>query len=81
MKRDGLLARSSISAELKTSKEMVDDAIGQLLRMGYLAEDKTSEGCADFCSTCPFAKNCQKEIVKTFKITGKGLSYLEKQQA
>ena len=78
IKRDGLIAREKMAAELKISKEAIDEGIFQLLNLGYLAEEKTGADCVDFCSTCPFAKSCHKEVVKTFKITEKGERYLQK---
>lgn len=76
--RDGYISRSQLAGELNVSKEIVDEGIKQLLRMGYLLEEETGEGCSTSCSKCPFAKNCHKEIVKTFKILDKGSRYSEK---
>ncbi len=74
--RDGYISRSRLAGELNLPREMIDEGIGQLIRMGYLVEENTAEGCSTICAKCPFAKNCGKEIVKIFKISGKGKGYL-----
>ena len=76
--RDGYISKSMISRELDISEEMIDEGINQLLRMGYILEEKTGEDCSTLCGNCPFAKNCNKEIVKTFEISDKGSSVLNK---
>ena len=72
IKRDGYISRSKIAEELGIDEDIISDGIDQLIRMGYLTEDTTGEDCQSFCTNCPFAKNCSKEIVKTFKLTQKG---------
>ncbi|MFA5536507.1 MAG: winged helix-turn-helix domain-containing protein [Bacillota bacterium] len=74
--RDGLISRTILADELNLTQAVVDDGIDQLLRMGYLLEEKTGENCSTFCTSCPFAKNCSKEIIKTFQISEKGKRYL-----
>lgn len=76
--RDGYISRSMIAKELSISPEMVNEGIEQLLRMGYIIEEKAGEDCATLCTNCPFAKNCNKEIVKSFEISSKGSSLLSK---
>lgn len=72
--RDAYISRTQLAGELNVSKEIVDDGINQLLRMGYLLEEETGEGCSTSCAKCPFAKSCNKEIIKTFKISDKSRS-------
>lgn len=74
--RDRYISRSMIARELKIGEEMVDEGISQLSRMGYILEEESGEDCSTFCANCPLAKSCNKEIVKTFKISSKGSSYL-----
>ena len=74
--RDGFFSRRMLAQELSLSEEMIDDGINQLVRMGYLLEEETGADCVSICSGCAFAKNCNKEIVKTFKISDKGNKYL-----
>ena len=69
--RDGYISRTQIAEELKVDLNIIDEGISQLLRMGYLEEERTGENCSTFCGNCPFAKNCNKEIVKTFKLSEK----------
>lgn len=77
IQRDGYISRTKLARELDVSSELVDQAIGELLRMGYLVEDKTGADCPTVCSKCPYAKNCGKDIVKFFSISAKGQRYLE----
>ena len=74
--REGYISKTMLAAELKTSAEMVEDGIAQLVRMGYIVEEQTGEDCAVFCGSCPFAKTCGKEIVKAFAISDKGQGVL-----
>lgn len=74
--RTGYISRSQLAGELNVSREIVDEEIDQLLRMGYLLEADTGEDCSTSCNKCPFAKNCGKRIVKTFKISAKGGRFL-----
>lgn len=76
IKRDGHLSRSRLAGD----PGMIDGAIDELLKRGYLLEEKTSEGCSTFCSSCPFAKNCSKEIIKAYQISDKGNRLLEQSQ-
>ncbi len=75
--RDGLISRTVLANELNLPQSVVDDGIDQLLRMGYLLEEKTGENCSVFCISCPFAKSCSKEIIKTFQMSEKGKRYLD----
>lgn len=74
--REGLISKTQIAKELELQFDIIEEGVNQLLRMGYLIEDKTGESCSTFCSSCPFAKTCHKEILKTFKISDKGKKYL-----
>lgn len=76
--RDGYISRTQLAKELNVFKEIIDEGINQLLKMGYLLEDDTGEGCSTFCTKCPYAKNCSKEIVKVFRISDKGNRFLKK---
>lgn len=70
--RDKLLSVSMLSKELKTSEALIDEGIFELLRMGYIIKEETGESCSTVCTSCPFAKTCNKEIIKTYRITDKG---------
>ncbi len=78
--RDGYISRSRIAAELNTTKEVIDQGIHQLLKMEYLLEENTGADCSTICAKCPFANNCSKEIVRTFKILNKGGKYIKRQE-
>ncbi len=68
IQKDGYISRTKLARQLGLSEAMINDGIKELVRMGYLEEEKTGENCPTICAKCPFAKNCNKEIVKTFKI-------------
>jgi ribosome maturation protein Sdo1 len=74
--RDGYISKSMLSAELKTSEGMIEEGINQLMRMGYLIKEETGEDCSTFCVSCPFAKTCNKEVIRTYKISDKGLKII-----
>jgi hypothetical protein len=78
IRRDGYLSRSKLAKELKVNAGIIDDGIEQLIRMGYLVEEKIGEGCPTSCALCPLAKGCNKEALKTFKLSPKGVNYLER---
>jgi hypothetical protein len=77
--RKGYISRSHLSKELGVAEEVVGDGIAHLLRMGYLLEEDSGNDCAVFCTNCPFAQNCSKEIVKFYRISDKGNRYLGKE--
>ncbi|HHT50809.1 MAG TPA: winged helix-turn-helix domain-containing protein [Eubacteriaceae bacterium] len=76
--REGYISIVSIAKELNISGQLVEDGVKQLVRMCYILEEKTGEDCSTFCGNCPFAKNCSKEIVKTYNISDKGINFLKK---
>lgn len=75
--RDGYISYTQLAHELKTTQDMVERGIEQLLRMNYISETDGGEDCLTVCSNCPFAKNCSKEVVKTFSLAAKGKEYLK----
>lgn len=74
--KENLISKTQIATELDINVDLIEEGIKQLLRMQYLVEDKTGKDCITFCSTCPYAKTCHKDILKTFKISNKGKKYL-----
>lgn len=74
--RESLISKTRIAEELNINVDIIEEGVNQLLRMGYLIEDRTGQGCITFCSGCPYAKACHKDILKTFKISDKGIRYL-----
>lgn len=68
IQRDGFISKSKIAAELKMSEGLIEDGLNQLERMGYLEKEETGEGCVSACANCPFANNCSKEIINTYKV-------------
>ncbi|MEW8974388.1 MAG: FeoC-like transcriptional regulator [Tissierellaceae bacterium] len=71
-------SKSSIGKTLNISEDMVEDLIAELVRMGYLDEDKGSPTCSTACSSCPYTKNCNTIPIKIYKISKKGEKLLEK---
>lgn len=78
IKNNGYISRTQLARELNVEDAIIEAGIEELLRMGYLIEEDTGSGCSEFCSSCPFAKNCSKEIVKTFIISEEADKYLAK---
>lgn len=68
IQRDGYISKSMIATELKMSEDIIEDGLNQLQRMGYLEKEETGKDCITACAGCPFAKNCNKEIIQTYKI-------------
>lgn len=66
-----------ISEELDISKDMANDLVENLIRMGYLVEDTASPNCETTCRSCPYAKSCGTMPLKTFKISPKGKKILK----
>ncbi len=71
-----LYSDSYISKELDISREVANDMVGNLIRMGYLIEELGSPSCEISCGSCPYAKSCNTNPVKTFKISPKGKKLL-----
>ncbi len=69
-------SKSHISKKLNISEDIIESGINQLLNMNFIQEDETSPSCANVCSGCPMT-NCNKDIVKTFTITDKGLKTIK----
>ena len=68
IQREGYISKSMLAAELKVPEGLIEDGLQQLERMGYLEKEETGEGCLSACTNCPFAKNCGKEIIQTYKM-------------
>ncbi len=71
---EGYFSKSALAKSLNSSEQTVEEALNQLVRMGYLIKEETSQTCATACSTCPMAKSCGKEIVQMYRLTDKGLA-------
>ncbi|HPZ16702.1 MAG TPA: FeoC-like transcriptional regulator [Sphaerochaeta sp.] len=74
--RDGYFSKSLLARELNKSEEVIDDALSQLLRMGYLKEDESPSCSSSSCSGCAFANFCHKEVVKMYQVTDRGKALL-----
>ncbi len=73
---EGYVSKPLLARMLNTSEAMVDEALAQLLRMGYMKEEETPVSCADGCSGCAFAAFCHKELVKMYQVTDRGRALL-----
>lgn len=78
--KTGYISKSRLAGELNVSKELIDDGIRRLMDMGYLIEEQTGENCSTSCGGCPFAKSCNKEIVKTFRLSDTATAYLNRDE-
>ncbi|MCK9443458.1 MAG: FeoC-like transcriptional regulator [Tissierellaceae bacterium] len=74
-----LYSPSNIAKELNISEALVEDAIGQLIRMGYVSQDETSPTCDTKCSSCAYSSVCNTVTIKTLSITSKGKTLLERE--
>lgn len=70
--KTNLYSQSYISKELNISKDMANNLLEDLIRMGYLIEELGSPTCETSCNRCPYARSCNTTPVKTFKISSKG---------
>ncbi len=68
---------SLIANNLNISEALVEDAVEQLLRMGYIVEDMGSPTCETKCSGCSMKSLCKVVPIKTVSITDKGKKLLE----
>ena len=66
---------SKIAKNLNITEALVEQAIEQLSRMGYIVEDMGSLSCESKCSSCPMA-TCNTTPLKTLAITEKGQTAL-----
>ena len=71
-----ILSTSTIAQDLDLSEAMVEGAIEQLSRMGYVHEDMGSPTCETQCSGCSMS-SCNSIPLKTLSITDKGSKLLE----
>lgn len=71
-----VFSKSLIAKNLNISETMVEDAIKQLSRMGYITEDMGSPTCETKCSGCSIS-SCNTIPLKTLSITDKGSRLLE----
>ena len=71
-----VLDTAKIAKKLNITVALVEQAIEQLSRMGYITEDMGSHSCETKCSSCPLA-NCDSIPLRTLAITEKGLKALD----
>lgn len=72
-----LYSDAYISKKLNIRKDVANDMVENLIRMGYLIEDLGSPSCETSCSKCAYARSCNTTPVKTFTISSKGRKLLE----
>lgn len=66
---------SKIGTTLNISEDMVNELVGQLVRMGYLIEDLGSPSCETKCSGCSIS-SCNTIPLKIYSVSTKGKSLL-----
>ena len=67
---------SVIAKTLNITEALIEEAIEQLSRMGYITEDMGSPTCETKCSGCSVT-SCNTIPLKTLSITEKGNKLLE----
>lgn len=70
-----VFSTSKIGIALNISEDMVNELVGQLVRMGYLIEDLGSPTCETKCSGC-FVSTCNTIPLKMYSVSTKGKSLL-----
>ena len=68
---------SAIAKNLNTTEALIEEAIMQLIRMGYIDEDKSSSTCETSCNSCSMSSMCNIMTLKTISITDKGKKLLK----
>lgn len=66
-----------ISKNLNIAEALIEDAVEQLSRMGYILEDMGSPTCETKCSGCTMSSMCNVIPLKTISITEKGHKLLK----
>lgn len=66
-----------IAKNLNISEALVDEAVKELSRMGYVVEDIGSPTCETKCSGCTMKSFCNAVPIKTLSVTDKGKNLLE----
>lgn len=72
------ISKANIAIKLNTSEGLIEDAFSQLIRMGYIEEDKGISDCEISCGSCPYSTSCNKVYLNTIAITEKGKKLLKK---
>ncbi|MFA5448478.1 MAG: FeoC-like transcriptional regulator [Sphaerochaeta sp.] len=73
---DGFLSKALLARELSVTEPMIEDAIGQLIRMGYMQEEESGADCITSCTGCAFATMCHKKLVTMYQLTQRGKKLL-----
>lgn len=71
-----VLDTNKIARKLNLTEALVEEAIEQLSRMGFIIEDMGSHTCETKCSSCPLS-SCDSISLKTLTITKKGQKVLD----
>lgn len=76
IKKTGYLSKTKIAAALQTNPGLIEEAITQLISLGYLkiADGNTLPGlCDQKCAGCPLSRRCAQQLpIKAITITEKG---------
>lgn len=74
------ISKALMAKKLGQPVTLIEDGFAQLVRLGYLQEDRGLQNCELPCGGCPYASMCNKNPISTMSITKKGQRYLERQQ-
>ena len=78
IKNAGYISKANIAAALGINTGLIEDAISQLIRLGYLKVSTENEAmaighCDRQCAGCPVGRHCTQQLpVNLFTITNKG---------
>ena len=70
-----VFSKQLIAQNLNITEALVEEAIEQLSRMGYITEDMGSPTCETKCTGCSVT-SCNVTPIKTLSITDKGSKLL-----
>lgn len=78
IRETGYISKSQIAQELDSTEDLVEMGLDQLIRMGFILEEKKNTSCSSSCGSCPYAKACNKTIVRSFELAEKADLFLDK---
>lgn len=76
IQRNNVLSKSQLAREFSVTESVIDEAISQLIRMGYLKEEASAPECGTSCVGCAYATMCHKNPVQFYELTERSKALL-----
>ena len=74
--KTGYISKTKIAAALQTNPGLIEEALTQLISLGYLKVDDENSPpghCGLKCAGCPLSRRCAQQLpIKAITITEKG---------